>query len=68
MLGNPVDIPSAVSFIQHAFVHILDRFASLIIPYRQPRRAPRNVEPRKNYAMEIKNENHSFACPLRADI
>jgi hypothetical protein len=35
MLGKLIDIPSAVFFIQHAFIHILDRFAFLIIPYRQ---------------------------------
>lgn len=68
MLGKPADIPSAVSLIQRVFIHILDQFASLIIPYRQPRRAQRNAEPRENCAMEIKNENSSFACPLRADI
>jgi hypothetical protein len=34
--GNPVDIPIAVPFIQHAFMHDLDLFASLIMPHRQP--------------------------------
>lgn len=68
MLGDPVDIPIAVSFIIRAFMHILDLFASLIMPHRQPAGLKEMLSQGKNEAVEVENESCSFACLLGADI
>jgi hypothetical protein len=46
----------------------LDRFAFLIIPYRQTADLKKIVDWRKKYAMETENENDLFPSPPRAHI
>lgn len=62
MLGNSVDIPSAVSLIQHEFLYILDGFAFLIVPYRLPTNL-KNVEWRRNMQWKLKMKTAPFHVP-----
>lgn len=62
MLGSSLDIPSAVSLIQHAFLHILDRCSFLIVPRRLPPDL-KKTEWRKNTEWKLKMKTAPFYIP-----